>query len=439
MNRVPPHDIDLEISLLGSLLIDPDKTIIVADYITAESFYKTTHQQIYKAIENLVDEGKKVDPVTVYDEVKKIYKTEINLQHLAQIMDAAVTGELAEEYAMRIKEKADRRIVINETAAAMQSAFDPSVSVTEIVAQIEKSMLGIETTNSKTRQDSSIYDHVIDVWEDFLDNEGKEPDIIKTGFYDLDRLMGGLLYSTTTIVGGRPGMGKTTLGIDLCRNCAAQGKRALLFTMEQSKERVIKKIISQEALISHFDFAVRKQLTEVEKARVTNKLVKIMNLKIGVLDGGWNVHEIRRRCIQEKRQGELDLVVIDYVQILTCPPGIKFETRNSELTYYSWYLQQMAIELGISLVILSQVGRDTEKRMVRRPVLKDLKESGGLEQNCDNVIFIFRESEYDPDANPGIAELIVAKNRDGQTGTVKVAWIPHATTFRNLDRQERVE
>ena len=436
-DRVPPHDLELERNLLGSLIIDPEKLPYVADYVTAQSFYRTANQHLYQAIQTLADEGRPIDAVTVYDEAKKHYVA-LTIDEIMMILDSVATGEFAEEYAIRVKEKADRRLVIQESAAAISGAFDPNTPVTEVVASMEKAMMSVTTTSLRARQDSSIRKMLVDVWEDFLDNQGVEPDMVKTGFYDLDRIIGGFVDGSTTILGGRARMGKTSLALDLCRNCAAQKKRALFFSLEQTKERLVKKLISQEAMISHFDFAVKRKLNQGEIERVHERFQALVDMQIGILDGSWNVHEIRRRCIQEKRQGPLNLIMVDYVQLLSLPERMKFESRNNELTYYSDCLQKLAIELRVPMVILSQLGRDTEKRVDKKPVLTDLKESGGLEQNCDTVIFVYREAEYNIEAPADLGEIIVAKHRDGGTGKIDLHWVAHAATFRNRNKQQRI-
>jgi len=436
-----PRDVEIEKALLGALLSDPSRIPAVLEILAGpDDFYALKHQLIYKTIVRLFENGKEIDPVTVYSMLEKDGKVEEagGGLYITKLCDAVVSPVMAEEYARIIRDKADRRRLYRVCAegARMATTTDPDFeTVVDVVSAIEKQLYDI-ARNSNRIEDVPLDKLVSSRWEAYVVEENETSFRgVRTGFIDLDNLIDGFQESEHIILAARPAMGKTSLALDICRNVARTGKRVLLFTMEMSRNRIADRFICAEALVSLKAFK-RRELVASEKAKVNLALNRLAELPITVVDGQWNTAEIRSKIMREqKERGNLGLVVIDFLTKISEPRKGNISTHDL-VGGVAQKLQNMAIELNVPLLTLAQLNRAVERRDNKRPVLSDLRESGNIEEACDKVLFIYRDEYYNNETkDKGVAEIIVAKNRDGPVGTVKLAWLPESATFRDLERR----
>lgn len=423
-----PKNIDAERAVLGAMLLDKDVIGMAVEIVTDKDFYSTAHQIIYRAIVDMDDAGKNVDVLTLTDELhsRGLLKDIGGAAYIVSVINDVPTAANISYYANIVKEHAQRRVLINMAQSAIRKAHEHGEIVSDIAAEIETALLNINT--QKQTSDSSIKNDMATIWEQYLDRKESKKIILSTGYADMDRMIGGWIKGEHIIVAARPGVGKTSLGLCFARNTAHHGGRALLFTLEQPKDEIIKKLIAQESMVSYMslDSGV---LTEAEKDRVWKRIDNMYELNVGVLDGRWSVHDIRRRAIREKREKGLDLVVVDFLTKLQ--PGRRYDSLSQETNDNAKQMEDLAVELRVPVITLAQLNREVEKRINKRPILSDIREAG--EEYASKVLFIYRDDYHNHDTeDKGKAEVIIAKNRRGPVGTVKLAWIAHATTFCNL-------
>jgi replicative DNA helicase len=316
---------------------------------------------------------------------------------------------------------ADKRLAIQ----------DKGVNILEIVGDILKETSAIVAFRKK--QPASVYPEIVNVWEEYMDVlDGGEPQWITTGLLDLDRQVC-LVNGTHTIIGASPAEGKTSLGVCILRWVSSQGKRCAFFTLEQTRKRILQKIISQEAKVSHKRY-ITGRLTESEKFKIMAATNKWSNANMCVIDGRWSVAEIRQRAIQEKAENGLDMIIVDLLGLLKRPLNLGKDAKD-HISYNesSKQLQDLAAELDIPIITMAHLNREKYKRPGNKPILSDLREAG--EQFADIVIFLHREFNItkDPD-DENIIELLIAKNRDGTVGYVTLGWHGESTTFYNLSK-----
>lgn len=429
---MPLHNVDAEKALLSSLFINPKQIHFIADIVTDDSFYVTKHQQIYRAIAALINENGAVDPITVSDALVK-QGANVSLGDVFDVAERMPTGELAVYYAEIVAEKCSRRRVIDSIRKAMHEVGDGSNDVREIVATVQKE-LDQSLPSDNREKVSSVFPDIMDTWERVLDiPKGGEPNYLPTGFYDLDREVN-LTRGTLTIIGASPREGKTSLILCMMRNIAKGGKRPLLFTLEMSRERILENLLAQEAGICHRDM-ITGRLTGEDEKKAGEVVSRLPKLNIGVLDGRWSAGQIRHRVIQEQRDGQVDAVFVDVLGKMLPPAGLKAADLHRVFNTNCQILQDMAIELNIPVILAAHLNRDkTRQGGDGRPNLFSLREAG--EEFSDNVILIHREYLRMPTPdNQNLAEIIIAKNRDGDVGTIELFFDGPTKTFKNIVRR----
>ena len=440
LNRIP-YSLEAERALIGGIFFDVNSLDEIKYIIKSDDFYKKEHAEIYRAIENLFSESRGVDPILVVEEIKKsdLKNEEEILQVLTEIIDENTSSYNLLEYAELIKEKAMLRRLGQVGMEITKIAHTDVRTAEEIMDEAEAKVLNLSKNilkNSIVDMRTASLDEMRRI-DNVTANRGKTLGI-PTGFVDLDRMTSGLNNSDLIILAARPAMGKTAFALNLALNAAKEKKNVLIFSLEMPVQQLYQRLLAMESGISQNKLR-NVYLEEDEWNKLTLATTSLSNLGIYVADLPYtNVLEIRSYARNMKTQGLLDLIVIDYLQLINgTGKGRGSEaSRQQEISDISRALKGLARELDVPVIALSQLSRAVESRVDRRPMLSDLRESGAIEQDADIVAFLYREEYYIPDTeNKGITELIIGKHRNGATGTVKLNFLSEFTKFTSYTDQ----
>ena len=440
LNRIP-YSLEAERALIGGIFFDVNSLDEIKYIIKSDDFYKKEHAEIYRAIENLFSESRGVDPILVVEEIKKsnLKNEEEILQVLTEIIDENTSSYNLLEYAELIKEKAMLRRLGQVGMEITKIAHTDVRTAEEIMDEAEGKVLNLSKNilkNSIIDMKTASLDEMRRI-DNVTANRGKTLGI-PTGFVDLDRMTSGLNNSDLIILAARPAMGKTAFALNLALNAAKEKKNVLIFSLEMPVQQLYQRLLAMESGISQNKLR-NVYLEEDEWNKLTLATTSLSNLGIYVADLPYtNVLEIRSYARNMKTQGLLDLIVIDYLQLINgTGKGRGSEaSRQQEISDISRALKGLARELDVPVIALSQLSRAVESRVDRRPMLSDLRESGAIEQDADIVAFLYREEYYIPDTeNKGITELIIGKHRNGATGTVKLNFLSEFTKFTSYTDQ----
>ena len=435
-----PHSLEAERALIGGIFYNQDLFDEIRDIVKKEDFYKVEHSAIYEAIEKVYSDSKGVDAILIDEEIKKSNsknKEEI-LQILSDILDEITSSYNLLEYANLIKEKAMLRRLGNVGAEITQLAYNDIRPAEDIIDIAESMVLNLSKKilkNSIVDMKTAGVDEIMRM-ERVSDNRGKTLGI-STGFIDLDRMTSGLNNSDLIILAARPAMGKTAFALNLALNAGKEQKNVLVFSLEMPAQQLYQRLLSIESGIPQHKLK-NVYLEEDEWTKLTVATLNLSKTSIFVADLPYtNVLEIRSYARKMKSQKKLDLIIIDYLQLIngTGRGGSEF-SRQQEISDISRSLKGLARELDVPVIALSQLSRAVESRVDKRPMLSDLRESGAIEQDADIVAFLYREEYYIPETeNKGITELIIGKHRNGATGTVKLNFLSEFTKFTNYTDQ----
>jgi len=433
MDRVPPQNIEVEQSLLGCMLVDKDAIIAVAGWLTPSHFYDDRHVQIYSNILDLFNEGLPVDLITLTDRLKKQKKLSAvgGRTYIADLATMVATSAHAEEYGQIIKESATRRGLISAARNITEMAYKEDVGIDEVIDTSEKQVFDVAQSGTRTN-----FVHIKDLLKDAYERaERADKDEaylgISTGFKDLDDLLGGFQKSDLIILAARPSVGKTALALDMMRHAAlVEGKTVAFFSLEMSKTQIMDRLLGMQSGIPFWEIRTGR-LSDKKFVKLANTMGELAEGNIYIDDqAGQHINALRTKARRLALERGLDIIFVDYLQLMH---GNSKESRTLEVGEISQGLKNIAKELDIPVVGLSQLSRAIEQRQSRRPQLSDLRESGSIEQDADVVMFIDREEVWDPETeNKGTGELIVAKHRNGPTGLVKLAFVNEIASFRNL-------
>ena len=436
---LPPQNIEAEQSVLGSLLIDPDAIIKIANFMQPDDFYRETHQMIYGAIVALHERREPADLITVVDGLERREQIETvgGAAYLTSLINSVPTSIHVEHYAHIVERTSIMRRLIAAAGEIAALAYQEEGEVDEVIDQAEQILFDV----SHRRISKSlvpIRDVVREYYEriEFLVEHQDETLGVPTGLIDLDRLLGGMQPSDLIIVASRPGVGKTSLALSIASNAALKNDAVVaLFTLEMAGEQLVQRMISSRTGID----AQRLRLGRIEDTewdQFTRASSVLSEAAIFIDDTpSPSPMEIRTKARRLAAEYDLDLIVIDYLQLMQ-GGSQRSENRVQEISYISRALKGLARELNVPVLALSQLSRAVESRQDKRPVLSDLRESGSIEQDADVVMFIYRDEIYDEDtARANIADIIVAKHRNGPTATIALRFDPHLTQFSNLDLQ----
>jgi replicative DNA helicase len=439
--RVPPHSIEAESSVLGGLLLDNGAWDRVADLINDTDFYRYEHRLAYSAIASLVNASKPADVVTVYEHLQNLGKSDeagglAYLNSLAQYVPSAAN---IRRYAEIVRERAILRKLVAASDEIATNAFNPQgKAVAKILDEAEQKIFKIGEEGSRMKEgfqgmDTLVVD-LLDRVQEMADNPN---DItgVPTGFIDLDRMTSGLQAGDLVVLAARPSMGKTAFAINIAEHVALnEGLPVAVFSMEMGASQLAVRIVGSIGRINQSHLRTGK-LTDDEWPRLTEAIEKLRNVSLHIDETpGLTPSELRANARRLSRQcGKLGLIVVDYLQLMSGSSS-DGDNRATELGEISRGLKMLAKELQCPVIALSQLNRSVEQRTDKRPMMSDLRESGAIEQDADIIMFIYRDEYYTKDAckEPGVAEIIIGKQRNGPTGVVKLTFLNTLTRFESL-------
>lgn len=438
--RIPPHDLVAEQSVLGAVFIAPDTIISLADELVPDDFYKPANKIVFKTMLSLFKKGEPIDATTMVaaltnqGQIKEIG----GLNYVVELVNSTPTSKNVEHYAKLVKEKATLRKMIADLSDSLSSAYQGDVSIDDIIAKTEKSMLDISNQNTGTgfRNVADILDTHMQIVETRSQTDGFVTGL-STGFVGLDKITTGLHEGNIIILAARPAMGKTALALNIAKHVAVQEyKPAVIFSLEMGAEELIERMVASEGMVPVYHLKTGNLSTD-EWKRLVQAQSNLYNAPIFVNDmAGIRISEIRsnaRKLAQE--MGGLGIIIIDYLQLIT---GSKGENRQQIVSEISRELKILAKDLKVPVIALSQLSRAVEQRQEKRPMLSDLRESGSIEQDADIVAFLYREAYYqkeqaDSQEANNVTELILEKNRHGSLGTVKLYFHMEYTKFSSVE------
>ena len=435
METIIMQNVEAEEAVLGAILLDPEAMGRVAETLEPKSFSLRSHQTIYKASLALYSEGKPTDLMTVTTWLSdhKLLEKAGGQLGLTQLLDRTVSATNIDQYGLLISDKQTRRNLIESAHKIIELAEDTSQPLETVIQKSEEQIANI--SQSKSQQDLvSIGETLIDTFQEIEDrSESKIPPGVPSGFYDLDTMTGGFQRSDLIIVAGRPAMGKTALAVQFGFKIAKKGLPVAVFSLEMSKGQLVQRLLAGEAKIESTRLRAGN-IQQEEWEPLTEAISKLAELPIFIDDSSNpTVSEIKKKAqkLQAENDGKLGLILIDYLQLMDGGS----DNRVQELSRITRGLKGMAKDLNVPVVVLSQLSRSVEQRTNKRPMLSDLRESGSIEQDADLVMMIYRDDYYNPNTSDGgIAELILAKHRNGPTGTVKLLFDSQFTQFKNMAR-----
>ncbi|QCX33620.1 replicative DNA helicase [Caloramator sp. E03] len=435
--RVLPHNIEAEQAVLGAMLLDKEAIAAAAEILSGDEFYKESHKILFETIVEIFNRDEPVDVVTLVDILKSRNHLEVvgGVSYISSLAASVPTTTNVKYYAKIVEEKSILRRLIFASNGIIEKCYTQQEDVEEVLGTAEKSIFDI--SQKKGHQDfehlSTIITRSFDEFERLYKNKGQITGI-PTGFTELDRKTSGLQKSDFILVAARPSMGKTAFALNIALNAALRaGKSVAIFSLEMSKEQLAYRMLCSEANVDMLKLRTG-DLEEDDWIRLARAAGPMANAKIYIDDTpGISIVEMRSKCRRLKIESGLDLILIDYLQLMS--GSGKSDNRQQEVSEISRSLKALAKEMEAPVISLSQLSRAPEARADHRPILSDLRESGSIEQDADIVMFLYRDEYYNKETDKkGIAEVIIAKQRNGPTGTTELAWLGQYTKFGNLDR-----
>lgn len=436
--RIPPQNVEAEQAVLGAMLLSHDAVIVAMEKLQSQDFYRDVHRIIFEAMEHLHRENKEIDVITLPDELKRMKKLDDvgGLEYVLNLPNLVGSAANIEYYANIVAEKALARNLISTCTELTTEAYDGQKETEALLDDAERRILQLSDT--KNRGDFASVGAVVEVTLDKITKlyENKAGLTgLPTGFRDLDRMTSGLQPSDLILVAARPSMGKTAFTLNIAQNVGVrQHKTVAFFSLEMSQEQLVQRLLCQIAHIDSQKLRTGQLNSDEEWTRLTDACDKLYESPIYIDDTpGISVAEMQSKARRLKSEHGLDLIIVDYLQLMQ---GRNAESRQQEISEISRSLKALARELKVPLIALSQLSRSVESRQDKRPMLSDLRESGALEQDADIVSFLYREDYYDKETeNQHITEVILAKHRNGPVGSVKLYFKNEFTLFLNLDTQ----
>ena len=438
--RQLPHSVEAEQAVLGSMLIDPRCVSEVIDKLRPDDFYIRQNKEIYETIYSMFNYSLTIDPVTVLENMKQngYYDENQSRGYILQLMDTTPTAANVGEYIDIIKDKTLLRRVA-ETAGDLTAMIQEGTATGQDILEAAEQRVYAIRQGRAARGLIPISEVIIDVYDRLEELAASDSAIpgLSTGLRDLDRAISGLNNSDLILLAARPGMGKTSMALNILLDAGKKsGKKVAFFSLEMSREQLALRLISSECFVDNKKLVTGK-LSDEDWESVAAAADSLNRSAILIDDdSGITVADILAKC---RRVEDLGLIVIDYLQLMQSAGGknnARGENRQQIVSDISRSLKIMAKDLNVPVLCLSQLSRANESRQDKRPMLSDLRESGAIEQDADIVLFLYREGYYNADTeNPNLAECIIAKNRHGETGKVELQWTPEFTTFTDMERR----
>ncbi|WP_326539268.1 replicative DNA helicase [Pseudorhodoferax sp.] len=440
--RVPPHSIEAESSVLGGLLLDNAAWDRVGDVLKDGDFYRYEHRLIFAAIRDLVNANKPADVITVFEALQSVGKADDvgGLSYLNSLAQFVPSASNIRRYGEIVRERAILRKLVTASDEIATSAFNTQGrAVDKILDEAEQKIFNIGEEGARNKQGfqamESLVVDLLDRVQEMADQQ-QEVTGVPTGFHDLDRMTSGLQAGDMIVLAARPSMGKTAFAVNIAEHVALnEGLPVAIFSMEMGAAQLAVRIVGSIGRVDQGHLR-NGRLTDDEWPRLTEAIEKLRNISLHIDETpGLTPSELRANARRLARQcGKLGLIVVDYLQLMSGSGGGSDENRATELGEISRGLKMLARELQCPVIALSQLNRSVEQRPDKRPMMSDLRESGAIEQDADIIMFIYRDEYYTKDAckEPGVAEVIIAKQRNGPTGTVKLAFLRNITKFESL-------
>ena len=432
IERIPPHNEEAERSVLGAIMLNRDVLLEVLEEVTADDFYNESHREIFKAIWELYKENTAVDMLTVCEELKKRKALDMvgGRAYIATLTAEVPSTANAIEYAKIVSEKATLRQLIKTSEDITDKGYEARMDATEILDYAEGGIFSIGQRRQKTDY-AKIQDVLLNNIR-IIDEAAKNKDKIvgiPTGFKDLDEKTSGFQRSDLVILAARPAMGKTAFALNIAQQSAVKyGSSVIIFSLEMSKEQLGQRLLAMQARVE-MQKLKQGDLDRKDWDRITMALDELNSTKIVIDDTpGISIMEMRNKCRRLKAEQGLDLIVIDYLQLMSMQG--KTDNRQQEISTISRNLKLLAREMDCACIVLSQLSRAPEQRQDHRPILSDLRESGSIEQDADIVIFLYRDDYYNENTDkPGVCEVNIAKHRSGPTDKIDLTWVSRYTKF----------
>lgn len=439
LGKVPPHDEDAEQAVLGSMLTDNAAVMAAVEVLKEDAFYREDNKIIYQAILNLYSKSEPIDIITLKDELESMGKFEQvgGFEYLASLPDKVPTTANVQKYIKIVEEKSVLRNLIKTANEIIELGYNPTEDVEDIMDGAEKKIFDIMQSKN-TKSYTPIKDVLVESFTNLekLYNQKQHVTGVPTQFYDLDDKTAGLHGSELILVAARPAMGKTAFALNIATNAALRANVPVaIFSLEMSKDQLVNRMLCSEAMVDSNKVRTGK-LDEEDWTKLAEAIGPLSEAGVYIDDTpGISVMEIRTKCRKLKMEKNIGLVVIDYLQLIS-GSNKRNGSREQEISEISRSLKVLAKELNVPVIALSQLSRAVEQRDDHRPMLSDLRESGAIEQDADIVMFLYRDDYYNKEsAEKDIAEVIIAKQRGGSTGTVKLYWMGNYTKFVNIERR----
>ena len=430
--KTQPFNIEAEISVLGSMLLDNEAINLVTELLRTDNFYKTSHQYIFDTIVNLYSKNNAVDLVILKDELKKqsLLEKVGGAEYLMELEESVPLASNVEYYAKIVREKTIKRDLITATAKIQQEAYNDSLESDELLDIAEKEIFDITQRkfSSPTTKLFNILHDTFDHISNLHDREGRLTGV-STGYYDLDDITSGLQNSELIIIAARPSMGKSSLVLNIAEHAGTKEKKpTLIFSMEMSAQQVAQNMLCSTAKIDAHLLRTGK-LDDNQFSNLSLAMGDLSESEIFIDDTpGLGLLELRAKARRLKLQHNIQMIIVDYLQLME---GRKAENRQQEISGISRGLKALARELEVPVIAVSQLNRSVETRDGHTPRMSDLRESGSIEQDADVIILLHREDYYDPTKRPGEVDLNIVKQRNGPTGKVKLTFLREILRFEN--------
>lgn len=440
--KVPPQNLDAESSLIGSVLIDSDAIVRIADLVSVNDFYDGKHKRIFEAVMRLYNKHSPIDILTLSNQLKDDgYLEEVGgSSYLTELTNYVPTAAHVEHYAEIVSQKAIRRRLIQASQEMVGLGYDEAQPVQALLEEAESRLFQVSQQHIK--QDISSIEDILAESFERLDELHKDKGQIRgvpTGYKDLDNILAGLQRSDLIIIAARPSMGKTALSLNLAHNIATKSNQpVLIFSLEMSKEQLVDRMLSMESSVDAWNIRTGN-LSDTDFEKIGQAMGTLSEAPIFIDDSpGITVGDLRTKARREQHKQQLGLILVDYLQLMS--GGSKFGgegNRVQEISEISRGLKAIARELNVPVVALSQLSRSVESRSPQIPQLADLRESGSIEQDADIVAFIYREDYYNPETDrKNITDILIKKHRNGPTGNVELYFDREKQRFKSLDKRQ---
>lgn len=437
--RQKPYDRNAERSVIGAMILSNEAVIVASGILSPTDFYLKENQLLFEAIIELTEENREIDPVVLADRAKEkgLSGDIANLNYLGDLSLSVPSSANVKEYADIVREKSVLRNLIDVTENITSACYKAQEPLEDIMEQTEKNIFAV-LQNSGSSKEQSIAQIAMNAFRNIQAASKQTGSVtgIPSGFYELDYKTAGFQKSNLILIAARPAMGKTAFVLNIAEYVAIKKQIPIaLFSLEMSSEELVKRMMAMNSKVDSQKLRNGSDLSSEDWRSLMDSTIAISKTKLFLDDrGGLTITELRSKCRKLKVEHDIQMVIIDYLQLMS--GGSRSESRQQEISEISRSLKTLAKELEIPIIALSQLSRAVESRPDKRPMLSDLRESGAIEQDADMVMFLYRDDYYNKDSKePGVAEVIIGKQRSGPTGTVKLSWLGQYTKFANLETE----